>query len=416
MKKNKILIISYYWPPSGGSGVQRWLNFSNYLISYGWDVTVLTAKNPNFPITDKSLSRILNKSVKHIYVPIFEPTLFFNQQTSFLNTNSKGFISRIIYFIRSNIFFPDSRCFWIKKATNMATNFIKENNVNYLITTAPPFSTHIIGLKLKEKLKINWISDFRDPWSDFFQFKLMPMMSIVRKRHKFYEKKCLQNSDIVITTSPSLTMSYSNFNDNAFTVTNGFENYVKKVKSKKFLICYSGMMNNVQNPSKLWKVLFDLSIENREFRNDLEVRMIGSFGNEIRNDTHIKKLNGKVKFKNYMDKEKLDSELSSAQVLIVCSINQKNTTIIPGKLFYYFSFRTNIVAFENSNGDIARILDETKSGKLFDFKNYDDLKKHIFNLYVKHKAKRELKFDTKYEKYMFSNLSKKLDLILKNIS
>ena len=113
---------------------------------------------------------------------------FFNQQTSFLNTNSKGFISRIIYFIRSNIFFPDSRCFWIKKATNMATNFIKENNVNYLITTAPPFSTHIIGLKLKEKLKINWISDFRDPWSDFFQFKLMPMMSIVRKRHKFYEK------------------------------------------------------------------------------------------------------------------------------------------------------------------------------------------------------------------------------------
>ncbi len=416
MKKNKILIISYYWPPSGGSGVQRWLNFSNYLISYGWDVTVLTAKNPNYPITDKSLLRILNKSVKHIYVPIFEPTLFFNQQTSFLNTNSKGFISRIIYFIRSNIFFPDSRCFWIKKATNMATNFIKENNVNYLITTAPPFSTHIIGLKLKEKLKINWISDFRDPWSDFFQFKLMPMMSIVRKRHKFYEIKCLQNSDIVITTSPSLTMSYSNFNDNAVTVTNGFENYVKKVKSKKFLICYSGMMNNVQNPSKLWKVLFDLSIENREFRNDLEVRMIGSFGNEIRNDTHIKKLNGKVKFKNYMDKEKLDSELSLAQVLIVCSINQKNTTIIPGKLFYYFSFRTNIVAFENSNGDIARILDETKSGKLFDFKNYDDLKKHIFNLYVKHKANREVKFDTKYEKYMFSNLSKKLDLILKNIS
>ena len=117
-----------------------------------------------------------------------------------------------------------------------------------------------------------------------------------------------------------------------------------------------------------------------------------------------------------MDKEKLDSELSSAQVLIVCSINQKNTKIIPGKLFYYFSFRTNIVAFENSNGDIAEILDETKSGKLFDFKNYDDLKKHIFNLYVKHKAKSEVKFDTKYEKYMFSNLSKKLDLILKNIS
>ena len=416
MKNNKILLISYYWPPSGGSGVQRWLNFSNYLISYGWDVTVLTAKKPNYPVIDKSLSKILNKSIKHLYVPIFEPTLFFNQKIGVLNTNSNGFISRLIYFIRSNIFFPDSRCFWIKKATKIASRYIKENNINYLITTAPPFSTHMIGLNLKEKLKINWISDFRDPWSSFFQFKLMSMTSFIKNKHVAFEKKCLQNSDIVITTSPSLTKSYSNFNNNVVTVTNGFEKHLKKVKSKKFLVSYSGMMNNVQNPSKLWKVLYDLCVENPDFKNDLEIKMIGSFGNEIQNDSYIKKLKGKVKFENYLDKDKLDRELSSAQVLLVCSINQKNTTIIPGKLFYYFSFETNIVAFENSNGDIASILDETNSGKLFDFKNYDDLKKHIFNLYVNYREERDVKFDTKSEKYMFSNLSKKLDLILKNIS
>ena len=124
MRKNKILIISYYWPPSGGSGVQRWLNFSNHLTKIGWDVTILTAKNPNYPITDKSLSGNINKSIKQIFVPIFEPTLFFNQKKTTLNTNSNGIINKFIYWIRANLFFPDSRCFWIKKATKVASEYI----------------------------------------------------------------------------------------------------------------------------------------------------------------------------------------------------------------------------------------------------------------------------------------------------
>ena len=93
MRKNKILIISYYWPPSGGSGVQRWLNFSNHLTKIGWDVTVLTAKNPNYPIEDKSLCGNINKSLEQLLVPIFEPTVFFNHKKTAINTNSNGIIN-----------------------------------------------------------------------------------------------------------------------------------------------------------------------------------------------------------------------------------------------------------------------------------------------------------------------------------
>ncbi len=414
MRKNKILIISYYWPPSGGSGVQRWLNFSNHLTKIGWDVTVLTAKNPNYPITDKSLSGNINKSIKQVFVPIFEPTLFFNQKKITLNTNSNGIINKFIYWIRANLFFPDSRCFWIKKATKVAAEHITKNNIDYLVTTAPPFSTHIVGLNLKNKLKIKWISDFRDPWSNFFQFRLLPMTKSTINRHKKFEIKCLQSSDLIITTAPSLTKLYSHTNQNTMTITNGFESYIEGIKSKKFLIIYAGLMNNIQNPVMFWKVLSDICLENSTFKNDLEVKMIGTFGNEIKNNSSLLSLKSKIKFLSYLEKNKLDIQLSQAHLLIVSSVNQSNNPIIPGKLFYYFSFKTKILAFEKPNNDISKILNETNSGKSFDFDNYEDLKKHIINLYDEYKLEKKYNFKNYCDKYKYSNLSKKLDLILKS--
>lgn len=417
MRKNKILIISYYWPPSGGSGVQRWLNFSNHLTKLGWDITVLTAKNPNFPIKDKSLLKNINKSIKHLFVPIFEPTIFFNQKKTMLNINSKGILKRFIYWIRANLFFPDSRCFWIKKATKVASEYIKKNGIDYLITTAPPFSAHIIGLNLKNKFKIKWISDFRDPWSNFFQFKLLPMSKSIINKHKKFEFNCLQNSDLIITTAPSLTKLYSSVNKNTVTITNGFESYIEGTKSKKFLIIYAGVMNNIQNPTMLWKVLSDICLENSTFKTDLEVKMIGTFGNEIKNNLNLCSLKSKIKFLSYIEKNKLDIELSYAHLLILCSVNQNNNPIIPGKLFYYFSFKTKILAFEKPNNDVGRVLNETNSGKSFDFDNYDDLKEHIINLYQEYKLEKKYISKNYCEKYKYSNLSRKLDLILKsNIS
>ena len=153
MTNNKLLVISYYWPPSGGSGVQRWLNFSNNLIKKGWDITVFTAKNANYPIIDNGLSRIVNKSIKVLRIPIFEPTSLF-KKTNTDNINSSNFIKKFILWIRANLFFPDSRMFWIKKVTKQASDYIKQNNINCLVTTAPPFSTHIIGLKIKRNTNI----------------------------------------------------------------------------------------------------------------------------------------------------------------------------------------------------------------------------------------------------------------------
>tara|TARA_B100000902_G_scaffold28891_1_gene34762 strand:+ start:4348 stop:5616 length:1269 start_codon:yes stop_codon:yes gene_type:complete len=413
MSKNKLLIISYYWPPSGGSGVQRWLNFSNNLVKKGWEITIFTAKNANYPIIDNGLNSIVDKSIKVFRIPILEPTHLFKKNNS-NHINSSSFIMKFILWIRANIFFPDSRMFWIKKVTKKASNYIKQNNINCLITTAPPFSTHIIGLKIKKNTNIKWISDFRDPWSDFFQFKLLPMTSNQRIKHSNFENKCLSFSDAVITTSPSLTKRYSVINSNSHTITNGFNSFKKNIETEKFLIMYSGVMKSIQNPKNLWKVLKEICIENQDFSNDLMVRFIGDFHNEISKNDDIKLIESKVEFESYIEKSKLDIEMSKANVLVLASVNLNDVNnIIPGKLFYYFSFKRPIIAFSNLNSDVADIISKSKTGKVFDFMNHVDLKNHILELYSDYRSKTNNFNPSGLASYSYKNLSEKIDALLK---
>jgi len=413
MSNNKLLLISYYWPPSGGSGVQRWLNFSNNLVKKGWDITVFTAKNANYPIIDNGLTRIVDKSIKVFRIPILEPTRFLKKNNSD-NINSSNFINKFILWIRANIFFPDSRMFWIKKVAKQASDYIKQNDINCLITTAPPFSTHIIGLKIKRKTNIKWISDFRDPWSDFFQFKLLPMTSYQKNKHSNFEKKCLSFSDAVITTSPSLTKKFSLINSNSYTITNGFNSFKKNVETDKFLLMYSGVMKSIQNPKNLWKILNEICIENKDFSNDLMVRFIGDFDNEIIANKDIKLIESKVKFEEYIEKSKLDIEISKANVLILTSVNLKDANnIIPGKLFYYFSFKRPIIAFSNLNSDVSDIISKSKTGKVFDFMSHVDLKNHILELYSEYRSKKNSFDPTGIASYSYKNLSENVDALLK---
>ena len=413
MIKNKLLLISYYWPPSGGSGVQRWLNFSNSLVKMGWDITVFTAKNGNYPIVDNGLNKIVDKSIKVFKIPILEPTRFIKKSNS-NNINSSSFINKFILWVRANLFFPDSRMFWIKKVTKQASDYIKKNDINCLITTAPPFSTHIIGLKIKRRTNIKWISDFRDPWSDFFQFKLLPMTSYQRNKHSNFEKKCLNLSETVITTSPSLTKRYSQINSNSHTITNGFSSFKKNIETEKFLIMYSGVMKPIQNPQNLWKVLKEICIENQDFSNDLMVRFIGDFHNEITTNDDIKLIESKIKFEKYIEKSKLDIEMSKANVLILTSVNLKDVNnIIPGKLFYYFSFKRPIIAFSNLNSDVSDIISESNTGKVFDFINHVDLKNHILELYSDYRSKTNIFNPKGIASYSYKNLSENIDALLK---
>ena len=416
----KVLIITYYWPPSGGSGVQRWLNLSRYLAELGWDITVMVPENPSYPLIDNTISSSVSSLIKVVKVPIFEPISILNvsQKRNRDHLDSSGVLQKIILWVRANLFFPDSRMFWIRNVTKAASSLVMKNDINCVITTAPPFSTHVIGYHVKLKTNVKWIADFRDPWSDFFPFKQLPMTYNTRKKHAKWEKKCLVCADTVITTSPTLTESYLKINHNSYTVTNGYESLIDSKSQDKFIIMYTGIMKSIQNPVNLWVVLNELCQENKTFADDLLVTLIGDFDQSIINDHNIIALKSSIKFEGYLDKIQLQNKLKKAQVLLLSSVNLESVNnIIPGKLFLYLSVKRPILAFSSLNSDVEDIINETKSGRVFDYSNKVDLKKHVLMLYNQFKKGDNSLDSVGIDQYNYRVLSSKLsDIINKTIN
>ncbi|MEX1382275.1 MAG: glycosyl transferase family 1, partial [Lutibacter sp.] len=199
----KVLIITYYWPPAGGSGVQRWLKFVKYFRDFDIEPVVYTVENPKYPILDESLVKDIPKGIEVLKQPIFEPNnllSFFGKKKTesagFLNPNP-SFFEKILQYIRANYFIPDARKFWIKPSVNYLKKYISKNNIDAIITTGPPHSMHLIGLKLKKQLGINWIADFRDPWTEIDYFHQLPLSKKAINKHHFLEQEVLLNADKV---------------------------------------------------------------------------------------------------------------------------------------------------------------------------------------------------------------------------
>ena len=205
----KVLIITYYWPPSGGPGVQRWLKFAKYLPEFGYEPIIYTPQNPEAPAIDESLLKDIPEGIEVLKQPIWEP---YNWYRQFLGQKDKkigsGFVSekkepgilhKISVWVRGNFFIPDARRFWIKPSVKYLTKYLKENSVDAVISTGPPHSMHLIGLGLKKQLDINWIADFRDPWTNIDFYQELMLSSWADKKHHDLEKEVLTRADKVVT-------------------------------------------------------------------------------------------------------------------------------------------------------------------------------------------------------------------------
>ncbi|HKI88004.1 MAG TPA: hypothetical protein VKA38_03185, partial [Draconibacterium sp.] len=173
----RVLIITYYWPPSGGGGVQRWLKFVKYLPSNGWKPVVAVPENPEYPVIDLSLQEDVPKEAEIIKLPIWEPYGIFKKITGrkkeervntglLFDEKKQTSIEKISLAIRGNFLIPDPRIFWVKPSIKRLKKLIPELNVEAIITTGPPHSVHLIGYRLNKIFGIPWIADLRDPWSN----------------------------------------------------------------------------------------------------------------------------------------------------------------------------------------------------------------------------------------------------------
>ena len=420
-------ILAYYWPPAGGSGVQRWLRFANHLCDLGWDVHVFTFKNPKYPIREKSSLEIINPKIKVNKIKGFEfpkfmtsPSeniLFNNYYSDYSTTQSYMYdqvARKFIYTLRELFLFPDARRFLINPSYKFLKNYFRKHNLNHLITTGPPHSMHLAGMKLKKDSGIKWIADFRDPWSNFFQNKLLNELDLTIKKHEKAEADVLKNCDGVFTTSESLKSKFSIKNKNSYYVPSGFEKEIESTDHNKFRIIYAGSMKEIQNPKNLWLALHDLIKSDEKFKDLLEIILIGNIDRRVINSIEFKKIRDR-KILSYMSKKQLDDEISKSQLQVVCSVNYPDSDdIVPGKFFHYLSSKKNIIGISNKGSDLEKIINETKSGMSFDYDNYEDLKNYIYKCYQVFlkgvKPKKELD-----EKYLSINIAKKIEQIVLNI-
>ena len=422
----KALLITYYWPPAGGSGVQRWLKFVKYLSEFGIDPVVYTVQDANYSITDQSLMEEVPSEVEVLKEPIWEPNDFLSKFGSKEQGVSAGFLSskpsfvgRQIQYIRANYFIPDARKFWVKPSVRRLMRYMKNNSIDVVVTSGPPHSVHLIGMKLKEKTGVKWIADFRDPWTNIDYFHVLPMTEKAKKKHYKLENKVLKKADSIIVVGDSMKKEFDDRNKNVQVISNGFDGEIvnsNNILDKKFSISHIGMMNADRNPLILWKILKELILESSDFAEDLQVKLIGKCDKTVFESIQKEGLSDYVNFISYLPHKEVMHYQRMSQILLLC-VNKVPSakSIVTGKVFEYLQSNRPIVAIGPLDGDLSDIMKESGNGIMIDFEDAKGLKESILSCYRKYKSGKLKVRSENIDRYHRKNLTEKLATLIKSV-
>jgi Glycosyltransferase Family 4 len=422
LNPKKVLIITYYFPPAGGPGVQRWLKFVKYLPDFNIQPIVYVPENPMYPIVDKALeSEISSKAIvlKNRILEPYQLAAFFSKKKTknissgiIPNAKKQSLLEKILLWIRGNIFIPDARFLWVKPSIKYLEKYIVDNQIDTIITSGPPHSLHLIGLALKQKLSLKWIADFRDPWTTIGYHKSLKLSKYAAKKHLFLEKKVLQTADNIIVTSKTTKTEFENITQKPIEViTNGFddENVATPELDTTFSLAHIGSLLSERNPIILWKTLQELVIDIPDFKKHLEIKLIGAVSQEVLDTISKYKLDLFLKNLGYIPHQEAIAQQRKSQVLLLIEINSPETKcIIPGKLFEYMVSKRPILAIGSKNADLAEIISQTNTGFFFDYSEKEKLKTTITDFYNQFLNQKLTVSALELSQYSRKNLTKKL--------
>ena len=399
----KVLIITYYWPPTGGAGVQRWLKFSKYFREFNWEPIIYTPSNPDFPINDDTLLKDIPKNLTVLKTQITEPYDIYRKimRKKKTETVNQGFLSEgkensmlqsAMIWVRGNFFIPDARKFWIKPSITYLSDYIKKNKIDAIISTGPPHSMHLIALGLHSSFNIPWIADFRDPWTQIDFYSQLKLSSYADNKHKKLENSVLTKASKVVTISPSCGTDLEKLgNRKVDVITNGFDvddflfdSNLKPLEG--FMFHHIGALNKDRNPYTLWKVLGELCKENPEFKKDLIIKFTGKTDAIAFDDLKKNGILDNVQKTDYLPHSEVVKLMTQSPILLLALNNTPNNAgVLSGKLFEYLAAKRPIFGIGPPNADAAAILNETKAGSMIHFDDFEGMKTQVLNLYNKYK-------------------------------
>lgn len=401
----KVLIITYYWPPAGGAGVQRWLKFVKYMRNFGWEPVVYTALNGEMPVIDHSLEKDIPENLTVLKTPIWEPYSIYKRfigrkkddriNAAFLNENKKtGLAERISVWLRGNFFIPDARRFWIRPSVAYLNNYLRENDIHHVISSGPPHSMHLIALGLKRRHPaLRWIADFRDPWTNIDFYEKLMLTSLADKKHHRLELEVLREADRVISIGERMSNEFVEMyrksggkaTSKFSVITNGFDadDVAPAVeKDRKFSLAHIGTLVKDRNPDVLWQVLARLVKVNPAFAEQLEIKLVGKVDIFVKEQIVAYGLERFVRRIDYLPHDEVILEQARSQVLLLLVNNTKNAKgILTGKFFEYMASGAPILVIGPPDGDLAAILKKTQTGLISHFDDVVQLERNILSYF-----------------------------------
>ncbi len=404
----RVLIITYYWPPTAGSGVQRWLKMSKYLPQYGWQPVIYTPENPEAGMTDESLLRDIAPEVEVIKRPILEPYAVFNALTGNKGKNSgkasagsgavnpinavghKSPLMRLSLWLRANVFVPDPRFLWIRPSVRFLKQYLREHPVDAIVSTGPPHSMHLIARALHRSTGIPWTADFRDPWTRIFYFKHLPLTRRSRKKYAAMELSVLREADHVVAVTDNMVRDFleelgpgQQDKGKFHVIENGYDEadftgITAAELPAGFNLVHTGLFSAEGNPRRLWKVLAELSRDLPGFGRDLHLTFAGKTDPEILAAVREAGLGDRLTDRGYIPHHEANSLQKAADLLLLPLREEPEAAgILTGKYFEYLAAGRPIAAFGPHGSVLEHSLAETRTGEIFDWDEEAPLKAWI---------------------------------------
>jgi glycosyltransferase involved in cell wall biosynthesis len=421
----KVLIITYYWPPSGGSGVQRWLKFSKYLPEFGWEPVIFTPENPDFNLKDETLLSEVDANIEVIKFPIWEPTRMFGsrssnlQQGQILSAKSQGILGKVATWIRGNFFLPDPKVFWVKPAANFLKEIWRDNDFKAVITTGPPNSIHLVGLRLRNEFGVTWIADFRDPWSRWDLLGEFGTSKLAMAYHRKREKEVLESASRVVTIGHQLAKDLEYLGGRKVDVVhNGYDE--SDIPSSKLAegdgvlrMAHIGTITPSRIPVEWIEALKTVLEEDMANLVRIEVSIIGNvdadFVSMVSAHSALSKV---IQFIPYVPHHEVFDYIQHSDVLLVFQNRTEDAKAhLPAKMFEYLGMKKPTWIIGSEQSDAAEVIEKTKGGWVSNY--WDQMSiNQTFGVIQNQFKSQNLPLPTAVEEYTRKNQAKKYAQIL----
>ncbi len=394
-----VLVISYYWPPSGGPGAQRVVKFVRYLPWFGWEPIVLTVEKGEFPYHDPSLAEDVPEDLPVFRARSVDPFAIYKKFTGrsqaegipvgLLTHRPRSFKERLATAVRSNVFIPDARIGWVPFARRKAMQIIRRYPIDLVFVSSPPHSSQLIGTYIKKKVGIPYVADLRDPWTDIRYYQFVQRSHLTRKLDARLERKVLETADAITTVSRDLVRLFNNktsrdITAKSYVLPNGYDELdflgLTYQRSTRFTILHTGNMQEHQNPELLWRVLEDLFHRQPELREKLRVQLIGRVHPAVQEAIRQHQLQDVVEFLPFQPHNEIVKRMKQADLLLmVIPRVENNLGIVTGKFFEYLGSNRPVLVIGPPQSDAGRMLAPVEGSKIVDYEDVTGLRDYLKN-------------------------------------